>query len=150
MAFAGVIAGAGIDLSDVGGDGGVCVSEAIEETDFVGGVAFVGDDAAVSIGECSDKEECDLGIIAASGVGFRRRDLSAAASACRSLSCRTSASTLRSDNSSRSLWFSMRSSSLSFSPVFISSSSITFLSMATLNLDSKSSKEDVVFLACLS
>lgn len=116
----------------------------------MGGVAIVGDDADVPIGECSDSADCGLGIIACIGVGFRKRDLSATASACRSLSCRTSASTLRSDSSSRSLWFSMRSSSLSFSPDFTSSSSKTFLSIPTLNLDSKSSKEEVVFLACLS
>ena len=56
-ACAGVTIEAGSELSDVGGDGGVCVSEAVEETDLVGGVAIVGEDGVVSMGECSDT--CD-------------------------------------------------------------------------------------------
>lgn len=47
---AGVVAAVGIDLSDVGGEGGVGISEAIEDSDFVGGVATVGDEADV-VGE---------------------------------------------------------------------------------------------------
>lgn len=47
---AGVVAAEGIDLSEVGGDGGVGVSETLEDSDFVGGVATVGEDADV-VGE---------------------------------------------------------------------------------------------------
>jgi hypothetical protein len=61
-----------------------------------------------------------------------------------------SVSTLRSENSSLSLWFSIRNASLSCSPILISSSSKTPRSIATLYFDSKSSNEDVVCLACLS
>ncbi len=61
-----------------------------------------------------------------------------------------SASTLRSDNSSRSLCASIRKFSRSCSPILISSSIITDLSMATLYLDSRSSSDEVVFRACLS
>lgn len=54
--WAGVMVGAGSDLSDVGGEGGVCVSEFIEDVDFVGGVAIVGEEAVVA-GECSETED---------------------------------------------------------------------------------------------
>ena len=50
---AGVVEFIGIDLSDVGGDGGVGVSEALEDSDLVGGVAIVGDEADV-VGECCE------------------------------------------------------------------------------------------------
>lgn len=46
----GVIAAVGIDLSDVGGEGGVGASEAFEDSDFAGGVVAVGEEADV-IGE---------------------------------------------------------------------------------------------------
>lgn len=36
-----------IEWSDVGGDGGVGVSDTVEEADFVGGVAIVGEDIVV-------------------------------------------------------------------------------------------------------
>lgn len=67
-----------------------------------------------------------------------------------SLSCRISASIFRSASSSRSRCDSTRSFSRSCSPSLISSSIITPLSMATLYLDSRSSRDEVVFLACLS
>lgn len=41
------------DGSDDGGEGGVGVSETVDEADLVGGVAVVGEDAVV-VGECSD------------------------------------------------------------------------------------------------
>lgn len=44
---AGVAVAGGIDLSDVGGDGGVSVSETSEEADLVGGVAMVGEEFEV-------------------------------------------------------------------------------------------------------
>jgi hypothetical protein len=44
----------------------------------------------------------------------------------------------------------MRRFSLSCSPILISSSIITALSIATLYLDSRSSRDEVVFRACLS
>ena len=82
LVCAGVEIGASCELSEVGGEGGVCVSEAVEETDFVGGVAIVGEDGVVSIGECSDTCDCGLEI----GSDGRRRDCSAIASAFRSFS----------------------------------------------------------------
>lgn len=47
---AGVTAAPVLDLSDVGGDGGVNASETSEEADFVGGVAIVGEEVEV-VGE---------------------------------------------------------------------------------------------------
>ena len=47
---AGVVAATGIDLSEVGGEGGVGVSETFEDSDFVGGVVTVGEEADV-VGE---------------------------------------------------------------------------------------------------
>lgn len=50
---------AGTERSDVGGDGGVGVSETVEEADFVGGVAMVGEDMVVG-SERSDIAVCGL------------------------------------------------------------------------------------------
>ena len=47
------------DLSDVGGDGGVRVSDTSEEVDFAGGVAIVGEEVDVPA-ECSDKADWGL------------------------------------------------------------------------------------------
>lgn len=77
---AGVLASR-MDLSEVGGEGGVGVSEAVDDTDFVGGVAMVGDEAVVVDGECSEMEDLGRGMLAPTGVGFRSLDLSFAASA---------------------------------------------------------------------
>lgn len=44
---AGVVVAAGIDLSEVGGEGGVGASEAFDDSDLVGGVAAVGEEADV-------------------------------------------------------------------------------------------------------
>ncbi len=43
--------GAGVDWSEVGGEGGVGDSETVEEADFVGGVAMVGEEVDVA-SEC--------------------------------------------------------------------------------------------------
>ena len=80
---AGVAVG-GSDLSETGGDGGVGVSEAAEDTDLGGGVATVGDDAVVS-GDTSDSAESGRGISAVSGDGFLICRL-CMASTCRSFS----------------------------------------------------------------
>ena len=138
----------GSDLSDTGGDGGVGVSEAAEDTDLVGGVATVGDEAVVS-GDMSDNADSGRRISAANGDGFLMCRL-CMASACRSFSWLISASTFRSDSSSRSLCASILNASRSCSPTLISSSSMTPRSMATLYLDSKSSSDEVVLRACLS
>ena len=84
------------------------------------------------------------------GAGLAARCLAAVASALRNLSCRTSASTRRSLSSSRSLCVSILKASLSCSPALISSSNITPRSIETLYFDSRSSKDEVVFLACFS
>lgn len=46
-----VFEGAGAEWSEVGGEGGVGVSETVEEADFVGGVAMVGEEVDVA-SEC--------------------------------------------------------------------------------------------------
>ena len=53
---AGVVMVRGTDFSDTGGDGGVSVSDTSEDTDFVGGVATVGDEVDV-VGDNSDKAD---------------------------------------------------------------------------------------------
>lgn len=145
----GVNGAGGSDLSEVGGEGGVGVSDAADEADLAVGVATVGDEAVV-VGERSEIKECGLDEGATKGAGVRKRWRSNAASARRNLSCLISASTLRSESSSRNLCAAIRSDSRSCSPVLISSSNNTPRSMATLYLDSISSSDDVVFRACLS
>lgn len=44
---------AGTEWSDVGGDGGVGVSDTVEDADLVGGVATVGEEVVVGC-DCSD------------------------------------------------------------------------------------------------
>jgi hypothetical protein len=141
--FNGVFAGglAVEDASDIGGEGGVGVSETVSvvETDLVsGGVVIIGDEA-VDVGEPA--KEGELGAL-----------ISVARASCRfcSLPCMISASIFKSENSSRSLCVSILRFSRSCSPIFISSSIMTARSIATLNFDSKSSSEEVVFRACLS
>lgn len=133
------------EASDIGGDGGVGVSEIVSfvETDFVsGGVVMSGDDAP-DLGEPSKEGEFGAvrSVRSVEMVGYCR---------FRSLSCMMSASTLRSDSSSRNRWVSMRSVSRSFSPILISSSIMTPRSIDILYFDSTSSKEEKVFRACLS
>ena len=148
-AVAGTFVEGGTDLSETGGDGGVGASDVPEEIDFVGGVARIGDEAVV-VGESSDIDDCGREIFVPSGGGFRSCLRAVPASACRSLSCLISASTFRSESSSRSLCVSILKASRSCSPTLISSSRITPRSIAILYFDSRSSREDVVFRACLS
>lgn len=72
--------GVEFDGSEVGGDGGVSVSETVDDTDFVGGVAIVGEDAVVA-GEFSDAGDRDLVGPGFRGVGIRKRCRSTMASA---------------------------------------------------------------------
>ena len=132
------------EASDIGGDGGVGVSETVStvETDLVsGGVLIIGDEAA-ELYDASGSNAGELGaVISVDKEGSWR---------FRNLSCVISASILRSESSSRRRCVSIRRLSLSFSPTFISSSNMTPRSIATLYLDSRSSKDEVVFRACLS
>lgn len=146
---AGVLAAGGMSFSDVGGDGGVRVSDTSEDTDFVGGVAIVGEEFDV-VGDNSDVADCGRAKPSTRGEGFLRRCLSAASSAWRSLSCLISASILRSPSSSRNRCVSILSASLSCSPALISSSAMTPRSIDMLYFESRSSNDDVVFLACRS
>lgn len=130
------------EASDIGGDGGVGVSDTVSvvDTDFVsGGVVIIGDEA-VDVGESPKNGELGAVMCVAIEGSWRFRNLS----------CKISASILRSDSSSRRRWVSIRRFSRSCSPILISSSIITALSIATLYFDSISSSEEVVFRACLS
>lgn len=130
------------EASEIGGDGGVGVSETVSvvETDLVsGGVVIIGEEA-VDVGEPAKEGELGAVMSVVREVSCRFR----------SLSCRISASIFRSDSSSRSRCVSIRRFSLSCSPTFISSSIITALSIATLYFDSRSSYDEDVFRACLS
>lgn len=98
-----------------------------------GGVVMSGDEAT---------EEGDAGSARRVSMGVNCR--------LRNLSCMISASTRRSESSSRNRCVSMRKASRSCSPILISSSSRTVRSMATLNLPSRSSREEVVLRACRS
>lgn len=68
------------DVSDVGGDGGVGVSDTVDEADLVGGVATVGDDAVV-VGEFSDAIDRGRATMELIGEVFRSRCRSTASSA---------------------------------------------------------------------
>jgi hypothetical protein len=119
------------EASEIGGEGGVGVSETVSvvETDLVsGGVVIIGEEA-VEVGESSKDGEFGAEMSVSREVSCRFR----------SLSCKISASILRSDSSSRNRCVSIRRFSLSCSPIFISSSIITALSIATLYFDSRSS-----------
>lgn len=127
------------EASDIGGEGGVGVSETVSvvETDLVsGGVVIIGDEA---VDEGDPLEEGEFGAVMSVVIEGSDRFLS--------LSCRISASILRSESSSRRRWVSMRRFSRSCSPILISSSIMTALSIATLYLDSRSSSDEVVFRA---
>lgn len=130
------------EASEIGGDGGVGVSDTVSvvEIDLVsGGVVIMGEEA-VEVGE--SPKEGEFGAVISVAIFGTCRFLS--------LSCIISASILRSDSSSLRRWVSIRRFSRSCSPTLISSSIITALSIATLYFDSRSSNEDEVFLACLS
>ena len=75
-----VCTGTGAEGSDVGGEGGVGTSEAIDDVDFVGGVAIVGDDAEV-MAERSEVGDCGLTTPWSRTEGLLKRCLSVADSA---------------------------------------------------------------------
>lgn len=78
--LAGVLRDGGIERSEVGGEGGVGVSETVDEVDFVGGVATVGDEVLV-VGEWPDMADCGRAISESRGGNFLVFCLCAAASA---------------------------------------------------------------------
>ena len=133
------------EASDMGGDGGslgmVSLLTGGKETSE-GGVEMSGE-LAVDLGEFSNVGDSGIEMSVDMAERWRFSDFLI-------LSCIISASTLRSDSSSRNLCASIRILSLSCSPILISSSIITDLSMATLYLDSRSSSDEVVLRACLS
>lgn len=134
--------GAGADASDIGGDGGSLTGVLTDETDEdSGGVVMSGELAP------------DMALPSKMGLSGMERSVSVAdmwRSCFLSLSCKISASILRSDNSSRRRWASILSCSLSCSPILISSSIMTALSIAPLYLFSRSSRDEVVCRACRS
>jgi hypothetical protein len=126
------------EASDIGGEGGVGVSETaciVDNDRISGGVVIIGDEA-VETGE--DGESGAVISVERDRCLFR------------SLSCMISASIFKSESSSRSLCVSIRRFSRSCSPILISSSIMTARSMATLYFDSRSSSDEEVFRACLS
>lgn len=140
-------AGLGSDeASDTGGEGG---SESP-------GVSFLGGGRDISSGGVEISGELAVERGEFSKVGDPGIEMSVEMtdkwrfSAFLTLSCRMSASTLRSDNSSRNLCASILSVSRSFSPILTSSSIMTLLSIAWLYFDSRSSSEEVVWRACRS
>ena len=138
------------DFSDIGGEGGVRASEVAEASDFAaGGVEGVGEESVVR--EAADTDTAEAGDLSLVDSADTMRRLSnrplLLVSASRSFSCTISASTFSSDSSSFRRCDSIRKASRSCSPALISSSSMTPRSIATLYFDSKSSNDDVVFLA---
>lgn len=136
------ILGMGKEASDMGGDGGSWSSDAVSavDNDFVsGGVVIIGE-LAVERGELRKDGEPVMEMSVDRAERWR-------ASCFLILACRISASIFKSESSSRSLCASTRSFSLSCSPILISSSRMTPLSIAMLYLDSRSSSEDVVVRA---
>lgn len=132
-----------VDRSEIGGEGGVCVSERPDdETVFPGGVSNEGVESVV-VGEISERGEAEGGTVCSDGNCLLWSTFS---SAFLNFSLTISASILRSDNSSRNRCVSIRKASLSCSPTLTSSSIITDLSIAMLYFDSISSSEDSVFL----
>ena len=67
----------------MGGDGGVGASDTVDEADFAGGVAMVGDEVVVA-GEASESGECGRAIPEPSAIGFLEFCCSIEATACRS------------------------------------------------------------------
>lgn len=135
--------GRGAEASDMGGEGGSFTASGSLPTgrreSSPGGVLIIGE-LAVDRGESSYMSESGMEMSVEMADRWR-------VSAFLILSCMISASILRSESSSRNLWASMRSDSRSCSPILISSSIMTVLSIATLYLDSMSSRDEVVFLA---
>ena len=114
----------GADFSDMGGDGGVGVSDtAEEEVVLAGGVSK---EFSVVVGDSSERGEADTMGGSIDRVFDR---LANDCSALRSFSFTMSVSIFRSDNSSFILCASIRRDSRSCSPTFISSSNMTLLSI---------------------
>lgn len=135
--------GGGADASDMGGDGGSFTCVFAEDTDEAGS------GGVVTMGELA----MDIALTSNIGLSGTERSVSVAdmwRSCFLSLSCRTSASILRSDSSSRRRCVSILNCSLSCSPILISSSIMTALSIAPLYLFSRSSREELVWRACRS
>src|SRR5271168_2847161 len=96
--------GALVDFSDMGGDGGVGVSEMPgDDAVLAGGVSNVGEDVVVVVGVGERSERGDSEPPSGCSVGGLFRPWKAC-SACRSFSLVMSDSILRSENSSRSRW----------------------------------------------
>jgi hypothetical protein len=131
---------AATDLSDSGGEGGVVCT--VDVSDLVGGVDTDGDDVVVADVEVS--ETGDGGRISVEiGVTFRALSRSRVCSEWRSFPWIISSSIFRSVSSSLRCWLSILKFSRSCSPFLTSSSNRTPLSMATLYLDSRSSRDEV-------
>ena len=132
----------GAEASDIGGEGGSCTGLPAGNSAVSGGVEMRGE-LAVDSGEPMLLSKVgDSGTEMSVEIIERWRD-----SCLRTLCWRTSTSILVSASSSFRRWVSMRRFSRSCSPMRISSSSRTPRSIATLYLDSRSSKDDVVFRA---
>ena len=129
--------------SERGGDGGVRTSEVA--SDLVGGVDVLGDVGVAVLISLAGLLVRKL--FTAKVLGLPDLRDSIVASARRSFSNRISCSTFKSPNSSRKRCASILSPSLSCSPILISSSIKTPLSMATFSFDSRSSILLDVFLA---
>lgn len=135
------------EASDIGGDGGslrvVSLPAGGKETSSSG--TERSGELAVDRGEFSNVGDSGIDMFVDMVERWRLSD-----SDFFILSCMISASTFKSDNSSRNLCASIRNVSRSCSPILISSSIRTDLSMAMLYLDSRSSSDEVVWRACLS
>jgi hypothetical protein len=141
--------GRGAETSDMGGEGGSGNSERVSPSS-VSDLESVG---VVMRGELA-VEPGEAGWPSKVGDARTERSVEMVDKCLDScfliLSWRSSASILRSPSSSRRRCDSIRSCSRSCSPILISSSIITALSIAWLYLDSMSSKDDVVLRACRS
>lgn len=131
------------DASDIGGDGGSLTWILVEDMEDSGGVVVSGELAPDTV------LVSNMGL---SGMesSVETMDIWRCCSCFFSLSCRISASILRSESSSRSRCVSILSCSRSCSPILISSSIMTTFSIAALYLDSMSSRDESVIRACRS
>lgn len=136
--------GSEVEASDMGGDGGSWMGPFLGGSSAVSGGVVMSGELAVEPGEFSTflSKVGDSGTEMSVDIMDRWRD-----SCLRTLSWSISASILTSESSSLKRWDSIRRFSRSCSPCRISSSSMTPRSMATLYLDSRSSREEVVLRA---
>lgn len=142
--------GRGAEASDIGGEGGSWTSETVSavDMDLVSGGVVTSGELAV---DCGDEGSTFRSKVGDSGTEMSVEMVERWRDSCfLILSCRSSASILRSESSSRRRWASIRIFSRSCSPCLISSSIMTPLSIAWLYLDSMSSRDDVVLRACRS